>query len=117
MIVDWPSMRTASSPCTTAAFSATRWPCARWKCSVFFRTASKIASRELRAAPAKFLFVIVAVGVGVGVLSGVKGFGYAFKGMLLRNAKQLIAADVQAQTWNAPTPEQVTQVKRIAKQY
>jgi putative ABC transport system permease protein len=84
---------------------------------VFFCTASKIASRELRAAPAKFLFVIVAVGVGVGALSGVKGFGYAFKGMLLRNAKQLIAADVQAQTWNALTPEQVTQVKRIAKQY
>jgi putative ABC transport system permease protein len=84
---------------------------------VFFRTASKIAWRELHAAPAKFLFVIVAVAVGVGALSGVKGFGYAFKGMLLRNAKQLIAADVQAQTWSAPTPEQVAQVERIAKQY
>lgn len=84
---------------------------------MFFRTASKIAWRELRAAPAKFFFVILAVAVGVGALSGVKGFGYAFKGMLLRNAKQLIAADVQAQTWNAPTPEQIAQVKRIAEQY
>jgi putative ABC transport system permease protein len=84
---------------------------------VFFRTASKIAWRELHAAPAKFFFVILAVAVGVGALSGVKGFGYAFKGMLLRNAKQLIAADVQAQTWNLPTPEQIEQVEKIAKQY
>src|SRR3954462_9947035 len=82
-----------------------------------FRTASKIGWRELRASPAKFVFVILAVAVGVGALSGVKGFGYAFKGMLLRNAKQLIAADVQAQTWNAPTPEQIAQVEKIAEQY
>jgi putative ABC transport system permease protein len=84
---------------------------------LLFRTASKIAWRELHAAPAKFFFVILAVAVGVGALSGVKGFGYAFKGMLLRNAKQLIAADVQAQTWNLPTLEQIDQVKRIAKHY
>ncbi|MGI9070184.1 MAG: ABC transporter permease [Bryobacteraceae bacterium] len=84
---------------------------------MFFRTATKIAWRELHAAPAKFFFVILAVAVGVGALSGVKGFGYAFKGMLLRNAKQLIAADVQAQTWTLPAPEQIDQVKRIAKQY
>lgn len=84
---------------------------------MFFRTASKIAWRELRAAPAKFLFVIVAVAVGVGALSGVKGFGYAFKGMLLRNAKQLIAADVQAQTWNAPTPEHIDRVNAIAREF
>ena len=84
---------------------------------MFLRTASKIAARELRASPAKFLFVILAVAVGVGALTGVKGFGYAFKGMLLRNAKQLIAADVQAQTWNAPTPEQIERVQQIASHY
>ncbi len=80
-------------------------------------TASKIAFRELRAAPAKFLFVVLAVAVGVAALSGVKGFGYAFKGMLLRNAKQLIAADVQAQTFNDPTSDQTKQIQRIAGQY
>ena len=79
-----------------------------------FATASKIAWRELRAAPAKFLFVVLAVAVGVAALSGVKGFGYAFRGMLLRNAKQLIAADVQAQMFNAPDPEQIGQMQRIA---
>lgn len=84
---------------------------------MFFRTASKIAWRELKASPSKFLFVILAVAVGVAALSGVKGFGYAFKGMLLRNAKQLIAADVQAQTWNDPTPEQLSAVKALGGKY
>ncbi|HEX4227301.1 MAG TPA: FtsX-like permease family protein [Bryobacteraceae bacterium] len=82
---------------------------------MFTGTASKIAWRELRASPAKFLFVIVAVAVGVGALSGVKGFGSAFKGMLLRNAKQLIAADLQAQTYQNPSPEAVQKVERIGQ--
>ena len=80
---------------------------------MFLRTASKIAFREVRAAPTKFLFVVLAVAIGVAALSGVKGFGYAFKGMLLKNAKQLIAADVQAQIWAVPTPEQVTKLQQI----
>ncbi|HWF45777.1 MAG TPA: FtsX-like permease family protein [Bryobacteraceae bacterium] len=82
---------------------------------MFTGTAAKIAWRELRASPAKFLFVIVAVAVGVGALSGVKGFGSAFKGMLLRNAKQLIAADLQAQTYQNPSPEAVQKVERIGE--
>lgn len=80
---------------------------------MFTQTASKIAWRDLHASPAKFLFVILAVAVGVAALSGVKGFGYAFKGMLLRNAKQLIAADVQAQTWNEPTATQIQQLEKL----
>jgi putative ABC transport system permease protein len=80
---------------------------------VFLRTAAKIALRELRATPAKFLFVIMAVAVGVAALSGVKGFGYGFRGMLLHNAKQLIAADVQAQTWDDPTPQQEKQMDAL----
>lgn len=83
-----------------------------------FRTASKIAWRELRASPAKFIFVVLAVAVGVAALSGVKGFGYAFRGMLLRNAKQLIAADVQAQTWGSNlTPEQVLHMQELGNRY
>ncbi|MBV8553705.1 MAG: FtsX-like permease family protein [Acidobacteriaceae bacterium] len=82
-----------------------------------FTTASKIAWRELRAAPAKFLFVVLAVAVGVAALSGVKGFGYAFRGMLLRNAKQLIAADLQAQTWGNISPEQISRMQQLGSQY
>src|SRR5438270_6019674 len=81
------------------------------------RTAAKIAWRELRAAPAKFVFVILAVAVGVAALSGVKGFGYAFKGMLLRNAKQLIAADLQAQTWGMLSPEQLSAIEKVGQKY
>src|SRR3954464_4684677 len=82
---------------------------------MFARTAAKIAWRELRASPQKFAFVILAVAVGVASLSGVKGFGYAFQGMLLRNAKQLLAADVQGQTWNDPSPEQAARIKAIGR--
>jgi putative ABC transport system permease protein len=82
---------------------------------VYLQTAAKIAWRDLRAAPAKFLFVILSVAVGVAALSGVKGFGYAFQGMLLRNAKQLLAADVQAQTWNDPSSEQAAHIESIGR--
>jgi len=80
-------------------------------------TAPKVAWRDLQASPAKFLFVVLAVAVGVAALSGVKGFGYAFQGMLLRNAKQLIAADLQAQIWNTPTVQEVQQTERIGAKY
>ena len=50
-------------------------------------------------------------------LSGVKGFGYAFRGMLLRNAKQLIAADVQAQTWGALNDEQIRRMQQLGSEY
>lgn len=81
------------------------------------RTAPKVAWRDLQASPAKFLFVVLAVAIGVAALSGVKGFGYAFQGMLLRNAKQLIAADLQAQIWNFPTEQEVRETERIAGKY
>jgi putative ABC transport system permease protein len=96
---------------------ATNLPRVRWKSNVFLRTGSKIAFREVRAAPAKFFFVVLAVAVGVAALSGVKGFGYAFKGMLLRNAKQLIAADVQGQIWALPTPEELQRVSELGHKY
>ena len=83
---------------------------------MFFRAASKMAVRELRATPAKFLFVVMAVAVGVAALSGVKGFGSGFRGMLLHNAKQLIAADVQAQIWDDPSEKQQFQMAALGKQ-
>jgi putative ABC transport system permease protein len=83
--------------------------------TLFIGTGAKIAWRELRSTPSKFLFVVLAVAVGVGALSGVKGFGLAFKSMLVRNAKQLIAADLQAQVWNLPTEEQLNAVTLAAR--
>lgn len=82
---------------------------------MFLRTASRIAARDLRASPGKFVFVVAAVAIGVSALTGVKGFGTAFRGMLLTNAKQLIAADLQAQTWTDPTPEQIARMNRVGQ--
>jgi putative ABC transport system permease protein len=84
---------------------------------MFLGTASRIAWRELRASTGKFLFVIFAVAIGVAALSGVKGFGYAFKGMLVRNAKQLIAADLQAQVWQQPAPEEAARMVALSQRY
>ena len=80
-------------------------------------TAPKIAWRDLQASPTKFVFVVLAVAVGVAALSGVKGFGYAFKGMLLHNAKQLIAADLQAQVWNTVSPQQISELDQLGQRY
>ncbi|MBV9266531.1 MAG: FtsX-like permease family protein [Acidobacteriaceae bacterium] len=84
---------------------------------MFLSTASKIAFRELRATPGKFLFVVVAVAIGIAALTGVKGFGAAFKGMLLTNAKQLIAGDLQGQFWALPTPQQEQQMSALGREY
>src|SRR5947209_9950871 len=37
--------------------------------------------------------------------------------MLLKNAKQLIAADVQAQTWNDPTAEQLRRIEQVGSRF
>ncbi|HXA04026.1 MAG TPA: FtsX-like permease family protein [Bryobacteraceae bacterium] len=69
-------------------------------------TASKIAWREARASSTKFLFVIVAVAIGVGSLTGVRGFSRAFYGMLLREARTLMAADLSLRVFALPNPQQ-----------
>jgi putative ABC transport system permease protein len=79
----------------------------------FLRIAARIAWRELKASPSRFLFVILAVAVGVGALSGVKGFGSAFRSMLFKNAKQLTASDLTAQVWGLPTAEQFGRLREI----
>src|SRR5689334_12958369 len=79
----------------------------------FLRIAARIAWRELKASPSRFLFVVLAVAVGVGALSGVKGFGSAFRSMLFKNAKQLTASDLTAQVWGLPTAEQLSRLRKI----
>ncbi len=73
-----------------------------------WRTALKIAWRESRAAPLKFLFVVAAVAIGVGSLAGVRGFSQGFRTMLLREARTLMAADLTVRTFNDASPAQQT---------
>ncbi len=69
-------------------------------------SAVKIAEREARASLGKFVFVILAVAAGVGALTGVRGFSGAFQGMLLRDARTLMAGDLSVRLFNHPNPKQ-----------
>ena len=71
-----------------------------------WRTALRIAWRDLRAARGKFLFIAFAIAVGVGSLAGVRGFGRAFRTMLLAEARTLMAADLMVRVFEVPTPAQ-----------
>src|SRR5579871_2942305 len=68
--------------------------------------AGKIAWRDTRSSPTKFLFVILAVAVGVGALTGVRSFSRAFYRLLLSQARSLMAADVSMRLFAQPTPQQ-----------
>jgi putative ABC transport system permease protein len=70
-------------------------------------TSLKIAWREARASTTKFLFVILAVALGVGALTGVRGFSEAFRGMLTRDARKLMAADMTVRSFSLATADQI----------
>ena len=71
-----------------------------------FSTALRLAWRDSRNSAAKFAFVILAVAVGVGSLTGVRGFSRAFRSMLLKDARTLMAADLSVRVFELPTPAQ-----------
>ncbi len=81
-----------------------------------WRTAFKIAWREARASSAKFVFVVLAVAVGVGSLSGVRGFSQAFRDLLLREARTLMAADLSVRVFELPTEEQEKVLAELEQQ-
>src|ERR1022692_4767320 len=70
----------------------------------------KIAWRDMRSAPAKFLFVILAVAVGVGALTGVRSFSRAFHTLLVRQARTLMAGDLSLRVFGQPTPQQTAAI-------
>ncbi|MBS1833566.1 MAG: FtsX-like permease family protein, partial [Acidobacteria bacterium] len=72
----------------------------------FWRTASRIAWRETRSSTIKFGFVVLAVAVGVGALSGVRGFSDGFRSTLLREARQIMAADLTVRIFGLPNDAQ-----------
>lgn len=76
-------------------------------------TAVKIAWRDLRASWSKFFFVILAVAAGVGALTGVRGFTESFRGMLSREARTLMAADLFVRIFSAPSPQQEEVLKSL----
>ncbi len=79
-----------------------------------FRTAARIAWRETRSSMVKFTFVVLGVAAGVGALSGVRGFSQSFEGMLTREARTVMAADLTARQFMLPDPEQTAQLDALA---
>src|SRR6516162_4889260 len=77
--------------------------------------AIRIGWRELRAARAKFLFVVMAVAVGVGALTGVRGFSWSFRRMLLKDARTLMAGDLSARIFALPAAQQQTVLDQLAR--
>src|SRR5436305_1676392 len=78
--------------------------------------ASRIAVRDLRGSPAKFLFIVLAVAAGVGAVSGVRGFSRSFRAGILREARQLMAADIAVNMRDRSDPEQLARVDQLEKE-
>lgn len=80
-----------------------------------WKTAAKIAWRESRASWGRFAFVILAVAAGVGALSGVRGFSGAFRNMLLRDARTLMAADLSVRLFHEPDARELAKLDAIVE--
>ena len=84
--------------------------------SLGWRTAAKIAWRDMRSSTGKFLFVALSVAVGVAALTGVRGFSEAFRRALLLNARSIMAADLSARMFQQPSPMEQKQMDALAGQ-
>src|SRR6266851_2478755 len=78
-----------------------------------YRSAAKIAAREMHSSRGKFFFVILSVAIGVAALTGVRGFSASFRTTLLLRARSIMAADLSARTFQQLTPEEQRSVDSI----
>ncbi len=78
--------------------------------------AAAIAWRDLKSAPGKFAFVVLSVAVGVAALVGVRGFSDSFRRTLTTEARSLMAGDLSARIFRAPTAAEKKQVADVVKE-
>jgi putative ABC transport system permease protein len=81
--------------------------------SLSYRTAARVATRELHSSRGKFTFVLLSVAIGVAALTGVRGFSSSFRAELLLRARSILAADVAARTNTPPSPEQTAGIEKL----
>jgi putative ABC transport system permease protein len=81
-----------------------------------WRTAWKIAWRDLHASWIKFTFVVIAVALGVGSLTGVRSFSMVFQRTLLAQARTLMAADLSAKDFHRYSDQQLAALDRLQDQ-
>jgi putative ABC transport system permease protein len=74
--------------------------------SLSYRSAAKIAAREMQSSRGKFIFVLLSVAIGVAALTGVRGFSSSFRTTLLMRARSIMAGDLAAKMFQQPTPGQ-----------
>jgi putative ABC transport system permease protein len=79
-----------------------------------YRSAAKIAAREMHSSRGKFFFVILSVAIGVAALTGVRGFSSSFRTTLLNRARSIMAADLSARMFQQPTPDEQKGLDEIA---
>jgi putative ABC transport system permease protein len=79
-----------------------------------YRSAAKIAAREMHSSRGKFFFVILSVAIGVAALTGVRGFSSSFRSTLLNRARSIMAADLSARMFQQPTREEQKGLDAIA---
>jgi putative ABC transport system permease protein len=77
------------------------------------RLAVRIAMRDLRATPGKFILVIFALAVGVAALTGVRALGQSFRAELMARAKSILAADVAAITRGNPSSAEQQKISAL----
>ncbi len=78
-----------------------------------YRSAAKIAAREMHSSRGKFFFVILSVAIGVAALTGVRGFSSSFRATLLNRARSIMAADLSARSTQLPTPDEIRGLAQI----
>src|ERR1700760_1346807 len=78
-----------------------------------YRSAARIAVREMHSSRGKFFFVILSVAIGVAALTGVRGFSSAFRQTLLVRARSILAADLAARMFQQPSDLQQKQLQAL----
>ena len=81
-----------------------------------WKRAAAIGWRDLKSAPGKFGFVVLSVAVGVAALVGVRGLSDSFRQTLNSEARSLLAGDLSARMFRAPTPEELSKIAAIEAQ-
>jgi len=81
-----------------------------------WKRAAAIGWRDLKSAPGKFGFVVLSVAVGVAALVGVRGLSDSYRQTLTDDARSLLAGDLSARMFRAPSDDESAKIAAIAAQ-
>jgi putative ABC transport system permease protein len=85
------------------------------KRALSWRRAAAIGWRDLKSSPGKFGFVVVSVAIGVAALVGMRGLSDSFRRTLNTEARSLLAGDLSARIFRAPSDEEIAKIADIQR--